>query len=473
MSPNPFESLAENSSRTETEDRPKTPENQGNRAYIPETRRKKAKYKRKATSPPSKEQPQKQPENKRTTYFLYLAKNAIDSALKAEKESQKEEYITDNEIQLLKESLEEILEHRDLEIFPENLENLETQRKFDYVQKKFECIGEKIDQISTQIQKIARNASIPTPASTSTPIPIPTKPLSFIDIIKKGSTATGGITPYTKISQKPSPLSYKDRRLILNEATEIEEKIDPLKLRNQVNKAFQEKKNITTPVVATVSKSFAGTSIVLTTTEQFSAEFLTQNKAIWEPYFRFKKSTRDTTWSKVVIHKIPMDIFGHQEGLDLLEEEIRIFNGLNPVIKPNWISSIENRKTKRHASAIISFETKAEAEKAIRNRLYIAGISMRVVKCIPTKPAQCRRCQGFNHSEYGCYKDYNCSICAKNHPTRLHFCDTCKIKGEICEHTKIECINCQKDHQATDKICERIQVLQGKNKPEIFSHVEI
>jgi hypothetical protein len=56
MSPNPFESLG-NSSRTETEmeDRPKTPENQGNRAYIPETPRKKAKYKRKATSPPSKE----------------------------------------------------------------------------------------------------------------------------------------------------------------------------------------------------------------------------------------------------------------------------------------------------------------------------------------------------------------------------------------------------------------------------------
>jgi hypothetical protein len=36
-----------------------------------------------------------------------------------------------------------------------------------------------------------------------------------------------------------------------------------------------------------------------------------------------------------------------------------------------------------HASAIISFETKAEADKAIRNRLYIAGTSMRVVKYIP------------------------------------------------------------------------------------------
>jgi hypothetical protein len=317
----------------------------------------------------------------------------------------------------------------------------------------------------------------PTSTSTSTAIPtsISTKPISFADIVKKGSTATGGILPHTKTPQKPSSLSYKDRRLILNEATEIEEKIDPLKLRNQINKAFQEKKNIAIPVIATVSKSIAGTSIVLTTTEQFSAEFLTQNKTIWEPYFKFKKSTRDTTWSKVIIHRIPMDIFGHQEGLDLLEEEIKIFNGLNPVIKPNWISSIENRKTKMHASAIISFETKAEADKAIRNRLYIAGTSMRVVKCIPTKSIQCKRCQGFDHSEYSCYKDYNCSICAKNHPTRLHLCATCNIKGEVCVHTKIACINCQKDHQATDKICEKFQALQGKklNKPEIFSHVEI
>jgi hypothetical protein len=65
------------------EDHPKTPENQGNRAYIPETPRKKAKYKRKVTSPPLKEQSK----NKSTTYFLYLVKNAIESALKAEKES--------------------------------------------------------------------------------------------------------------------------------------------------------------------------------------------------------------------------------------------------------------------------------------------------------------------------------------------------------------------------------------------------
>jgi hypothetical protein len=38
-----------------------------------------------------------------------------------------------------------------------------------------------------------------------------------------------------------------------------------------------------------------------------------------------------------------------------------------------------------YASAIVSFETKVEADKAIRNRLYIVEISMRVVKYIPIK----------------------------------------------------------------------------------------
>jgi hypothetical protein len=38
-----------------------------------------------------------------------------------------------------------------------------------------------------------------------------------------------------------------------------------------------------------------------------------------------------------------------------------------------------------HASATVSFETKEEVDKAIRNRLYIAETSIRVIKYIPIK----------------------------------------------------------------------------------------
>ena len=66
------------------------------------------------------------------------------------------------------------------------------------MQKKFEYIREKIDQISTQIQKIAGNTPTSTP-TTSTPIPTLIKLLSSADIIKKGSITTGNIPPYIKI----------------------------------------------------------------------------------------------------------------------------------------------------------------------------------------------------------------------------------------------------------------------------------
>jgi hypothetical protein len=94
MSPNPFECLEEASTNIEDKERSKTPENQGNRAYILETPRKKLKSKRKATSPPPKEQPN----DKSIIYYLSLAKIAIKLAIKAEKETQKKKYIIDNDI---------------------------------------------------------------------------------------------------------------------------------------------------------------------------------------------------------------------------------------------------------------------------------------------------------------------------------------------------------------------------------------
>jgi hypothetical protein len=174
MSPNPFECLGEANSNIKDRERPKTPENQRNKAYIPETPRKKLNSKRKATSPPPKEQLNA----KSTIYYLSLAKITIELAIKAEKEDQKEEYIIDNDIQLLKESLEVILEERDLEIPVIELENLEIQRKFD-------CIRKKMDQIATQIQKMAEEPTLKKTIPIFILIHILTGPIFFADIVKK------------------------------------------------------------------------------------------------------------------------------------------------------------------------------------------------------------------------------------------------------------------------------------------------
>jgi len=43
-----------------------------------------------------------------------------------------------------------------------------------------------------------------------------------------------------------------------------------------------------------------------------------------------------------------------------------------------------------YSSIVVYFETKAEVEKALQNRLQIAGISIRTIEYIPPKPKPIR-----------------------------------------------------------------------------------
>ena len=71
----------------------------------------------------------------------------------------------------------------------------------------------------------------------------------------------------------------------------------------------------------------------------------------------------------------------------MIIDEIRTFNknlDLNPIGTPYWITSSERRPFQRVGSVAIAFSIEAEANRAIRNRLYIAGISVRVEKLFST-----------------------------------------------------------------------------------------
>ena len=89
-----------------------------------------------------------------------------------------------------------------------------------------------------------------------------------------------------------------------------------------------------TPVIGTVTKSLKGGDIVLSTTEKFDAEFLKKNEAIWKPLLNFNRAIKDTTWGKIVIYSIPTEIFNTKDGMALLEEEIRVYNRLDPIASP-------------------------------------------------------------------------------------------------------------------------------------------
>src|SRR5213078_786302 len=121
----------------------------------------------------------------------------------------------------------------------------------------------------------------------------------------------------------------------------------------------------------------------------------------------------------------------------LLEQEIKDYNGLCPVTRPRWLSSRATRAAKKHGSVVVSFEIKSEAERALRNRLYIAGISMRTIEYIPAKLTyQCQRCLGYGHSEKCYHREQKCSICAKGHLKVDHFCSIYRAKGEKCPCSK-------------------------------------
>ena len=72
----------------------------------------------------------------------------------------------------------------------------------------------------------------------------------------------------------------------------------------------------------------------------------------------------------MIIHDISIKIFNQENDMQLLKEEIKIFNnGLNFIKNSKWIFTIENRQTKKYNSVLIFFETKEKTEKAIQNRL--------------------------------------------------------------------------------------------------------
>jgi hypothetical protein len=67
--------------------------------------------------------------------------------------------------------------------------------------------------------------------------------------------------------------------------------------------------------------------------------------------------------------------------MQLVVDEITTFNqSLKPIGTPYWLTNQEKRKNQIAGSVVVAFATEEEAKRAIRNRLYIGGISTKVEK---------------------------------------------------------------------------------------------
>ena len=344
-------------------------------------------------------------------------------------------------------------------------------------------IASQIANLETATRQIETKARVlakaPIPEARLSPIPTSSTALStssssssFASIAAKGAntfstqewTLVGKPKPTT--TTKPIPKATKptkeNRLILVKSATGTSTSFSPLATRNAFNKAFADK-GIKGPVVTSVTKTLTQ-NLVVTTTSPFTADYLLEKQAIWQHIVLFKSAQKDKPWFKVVVHGIPTTDFNTPEGIDLVLEEIKTFNkGLNPIGTPYWLTPASKRLTQRAGSVAVAFATEAEATRAIRNRLYIAGISARVEKLYSTAPStQCTKCQGFGHLDSYCKKSPTCKLYSEKHATKQHYCSTCKARGTACPHLEPKCTNCKSSHLADNKACEIFLAIKNK-----------
>jgi hypothetical protein len=283
------------------------------------------------------------------------------------------------------------------------------------------------------------------------------------------STAEQAPGPKT-VAKPPKPTKAKptERRVILVQATPLpvnreNPNFNPIRIRNAFNKAYNDK-GVTGPVVATIARSRTG-NIVVTATSAFTADYVLETEDTWKEILPYTGAHKPQSWYKVVIDAIPTADFDHPQGMALIIEEIKTFNkGLTPVGLPYWLTSVENRKEQRAGSIVVSFPTEEQAKRALHNRLYVAGMSVRVRKYHSTaSTAQCAKCGGFGHLSSFCKKkEYSCLLCSETHATEQHYCSVCKRSGTKCMHLAPKCLNCKGTHTADSKQCEVYQALKNR-----------
>jgi hypothetical protein len=291
---------------------------------------------------------------------------------------------------------------------------------------------------------------------------------------KPGARATSGSSTRDTSSNstrdaKSMALSRKSTFLLAH--IEQASSFSAISVRNLLNTAFRSK-GIKGLVISTVSLSSKG-NIIVNTTPEFNSDFLVQNEAIIKGVLpSVKKIQKGEPWYKVIIHGIPIREFDTPEGMDLVLEEIKTFNkGLEPIGQPYWATSKEKRDSglQRAGSVVVAFPTENQANRAIKNRLLIAGISAKVVKYHTiSSTVQCTKCAGYGHLDSICKRESKCLLCGEGHVTENHFCSICKKKGKKCPHVITKCSNCLSTaHSASSKLCEVYLAIKQATTPTI------
>ncbi len=214
------------------------------------------------------------------------------------------------------------------------------------------------------------------------------------------------------------------------------------------------------PVLASIARTKGKQNILLTTTEEYNADFLVKHKEIWNNCFIFKREQKLEPWVQIVAHGVPTLPFLGEGGSKLLKEEIEIFNPIGIQGLPRWISfSVKRHDPRtRFGSIVFAVENEEKRQEILRQKeILIAGVATKVVKYLEVSPTtQCTSCQKFGHIGDR-YSTRACWFCAEAHLSKDHSCSTCNIIGRPYKHTTPLCINCKEKHFADSKDCESLK----------------
>jgi hypothetical protein len=117
---------------------------------------------------------------------------------------------------------------------------------------------------------------LPPLPSSSLPSPTPS-PSSRV------TSSTPSSTPTSTRSKKKQ---LQERKLVLI-TDQKDQPLDIFSIRNKVNQLFASKLQVEKPVLASIARTKGKQNILLTTTEEYNADFLVKYKEIWHNCFIF------------------------------------------------------------------------------------------------------------------------------------------------------------------------------------------
>lgn len=155
---------------------------------------------------------------------------------------------------------------------------------------------------------------------------------------------------------------------------------------------------------------------------------------------------------KIVIKGLDVNFSIEELKAELQEYEF-------PVISISQMPDRSNKDShkKRFLPIFIVYLTKTPESKEIHNLKYISNIKIRVEPLRPRhSPAQCFRCQLFNHSSLFCTRDPVCVKCAEKHLS--YQCTKRRTDPP-------KCANCGDDHTANYTGCPKNPLNQSPAQP--------